>query len=365
MTKIPLSEPLFCGNELKYTTDCIKSTWVSSGKYIDKFEKSFATFCNTSQACAVSSGTSALHISALALGIKSGDEVIIPDLTYISTANIVSYIGAKPILVDVDRKTWTIDVTKIEEKITKKTKAIIPVHLYGHPADMGGVRSISRRYKLKIIEDACESLGALFRGKKVGSLSDAGCFSFSGNKIVTTGEGGMIVSNNSSFINKVEAIKSNYNDVRYHFFHSDIGHPFRYSNLSAALGLAQFENINKFIKIKIKNAETYSSYLDNLESIQLPAQASWAKNTYWLYGIILKKPNLRGKMMDYLLENGIQTRPFFTAMHNLPMYKTKEKFLNSEYLSKNGICLPSGLTLKQKDIEYVCSRIEKFLKKYA
>lgn len=365
MKTISLTNPLFSGNEIDYVTDCIKSNWVSSGKYVDEFEKKFAIFCDKTNACTTSSGTSALHLAAIALKIKSGDEVIVPDLTYVSTLNIVKYVGAKPVIVDVDRNVWTLDPSKIEKKITKKTKAIIVTHLYGHPADMDKINDIAKKHKLYIIEDACEAHGALYKGKKVGSLSNVGCFSFSGAKTITTGEGGMVVTRNISLMKKIRAIKSNFNDNNKHFFHSDIGYPYRYSNLQAALGLAQIEKIDQLINIKIKNAKLYNTFFKDVRGIQLPPDEPWAKNTFWLYGIILKKPGLRDKLMQHLKEINIQTRPFFVSLHKLPMYKSKEKCPNSVYLSENGICLPSGLTLRHADVEYVCTEVKKFLKKYA
>lgn len=365
MKPIPLTEPLFSGNEIDYITDCIKLNWVSAGKYVDEFEKKFATFCDGANACTSSSGTSALHLAAMALKIKRGDEVIVPDLTYISSLNIVKYVGAKPIIVDVDRDVWTLDPLKIEEKITKKTKAIIVVHLYGHPADMDKINYIAKKHKLYVIEDACEAHGALYKGKKVGSLSNVGCFSFSGAKIMTTGEGGMVVSRDASLMRAIRAIKSNFNDKNRHFFHSDIGYPYRFSNLQAALGLAQIEKIDQLISIKIKNAKLYKSFLKNVKGIQLPPDKSWARSIFWLYGIVLKKPGLRDKLMQYLKEINIQTRPFFVSAHKLPMYKNKEKYPNSVYLSENGICLPSGLSLRPADVKYICTGIKRFLKNYA
>ena len=244
MKKIPLEQPIFLGKEVEYVTDCIKSTWVSSGKYVDLFEKEFAKYCGVSYASTTSSGTTALHLLLLALNIKKGDEVIVPDLTYVSTANAVCYTGAKPVFVDVGREIWAIDPVGLEEKITKHTKAIIVVHLYGHPADMDSISLVAKKHKIVVIEDACQSQGAIYRGKKVGSLSKAGCFSFNAAKIITTGEGGIVVSNDKRLIEKIMAIKSNFKTPKQHFFHSSIGYPYRLTNIQAALGLAQIESIS-------------------------------------------------------------------------------------------------------------------------
>ncbi|MCL5432983.1 MAG: DegT/DnrJ/EryC1/StrS family aminotransferase [Patescibacteria group bacterium] len=365
MRKIAVTQPLFSGKEVEYVTDCIKSTWVSSGKYIELFEKKFATFCNTSYASTCSSGTTALHLVFLALKIKKNDEVIIPDLTYVSTANVIKYVGARPILVDVDRNIWTINPKKIEAKITKNTKAIVAVHLYGHPADMDSINLIAKKHNLIVIEDACEAHGALYNGKKVGSLSKVGCFSFSGAKIITTGEGGMIVSKDKDLMMRIESIRSNFIAKSRHFFHSDVGYPYRFTNIQAALGLAQLEKITTLMNIKIKNARIYNTLFKDEEVIQLPPQKSWAKNIFWLYSIVLKKSGLRDKLIYHLEEKGIQTRPFFVPIHKLPMYKNREKFPNSDFLSENGISLPSGLTLDSRDIERICNEVKIFLKTHA
>lgn len=365
MKQIPVSQPLFLGNEEKYVLDCIKSTWVSSGKYVDLFEKKFAKYCNVLYASTTSSGTTALHLLFLALKLKKGDEVIIPDLTYVSTTNAVYYTGAKPIFVDVDKDIWAIDPRKIEEKITKNTKAIVVVHLYGHPADMDSINSIAKKYKIAVIEDACQAHGASYKGKAVGSLGKAGCFSFSGAKIITTGEGGMIVSNDKDLIENVKSMKSNFTSKKKNFSHSNIGYTYRLTNLQAALGLAQLEKINLMEGIKIKNAKIYRDLLKDEKIIQLPPQKDWAKNVFWLYSIVLKKTGLRDKLIAYLKDKGIETRPFFVPMHKLPMYKQKGRFPNTEYLSRNGISFPSGLTLAVKDIEYICSGVKKFLKNHA
>jgi perosamine synthetase len=363
--KIPVTQPLFSGNEITYATNCITSTWLSAGKYVEEFEKKFAQFCNTSFALTSSSGTTALHLTLLGLGVTNGDEIIVPDLSYVSSTNAVYYIGATPVFIDVDLETWTIDPNKIEEKITKKTKAIIVVHLYGHPADMDKINAIAKKYKLIVIEDACEAHGALYKKEKVGSLSKIGCFSFSGAKTITTGEGGMIVSNDAHLMQKIQGIKSNFTNNKRHFYHSAIGYPYRYTNIQAAIGLAQLEKLNDLINIKIKNAEIYNNLLREVDIIQLPPQKSWAKNVFWLYSIVLKKPGLRDKLMNYLGESGIQTRPFFVPMHKLPMYKHSGKYPVTAYLAENGMNLPSGLTLDKKDIEYVTSRVKTFLKTHA
>ena len=365
MNKIPVADPIFNGNEIKYLSDCIKTSWVSSGKFVTRFEENFANFCNTKYASATSNGTTALHLLLVALGIKPGDEVLVPDLTYVSSANAVSYTGAKPVFVDVDREIWAIDPEKIEQKITKKTKAILVVHLYGHPADMDKINSIAKKHKLIVIEDACQVHGALYKGKKAGSLSKAACFSFSGAKIITTGEGGMIVTSDRTLSKRINEIKSNFTSRKKNFYHSDIGYNYRMTNLQGAVGVAQLEKIESKIKTKIKNAKLYTKLLKDTDLLQLPVEKPWAKNTYWLYSVVLKKSGLRNKLAEHLKSKGIETRPFFVPMHKLPMYKEKEKFENSEFLAANGISFPSGLSLNPEQIEYICTEIKRFIKKNA
>lgn len=361
---IPVSGPIFFGNEIKYVTESVKSTWVRSGRYVDQFEKEFAKFCNVSYASSTSNGTSALHLLFLALNLKQDDEVIVPDMTYVASANAAVYVGAKPVFVDVDKDTWTISPEKIEEKITKKTKLIEAVHLYGHPADMGSINKIAKKHKITVIEDACQAHGALYKNNKVGSLSKAACFSFSGAKIITTGEGGMITTNDRNLHKRITDINNDFMDKDRKFFHTDVGYNFRLTNLQAALGLAQLENIDKLISKKIEHAKIYSQLLKNQEILQLPAEKPWAKNVFWLYSVVLKKTNLRNKMMEYLINDGIETRPFFVPMHRLPMYKQKGNFPNSDYLAANGLSFPSGVGLKKEEIEYICTRVKKFIKKY-
>lgn len=365
MNKIPVADPIFNGNEIKYLTECIKTSWVSSGKFVATLEEKFADFCGTRYACATSNGTSALHLLLVALGIKEGDEVLVPDLTYVSSANAVAYTGAKPVFVDVDKEIWAMDPEKIEKKITKKTKAILVVHLYGHPADMDKINSIAKKHKLIVLEDACQVHGALYKGRKAGSLSKAACFSFSGAKIMTTGEGGMITTNDKALVKRINDIRSNFTSKKKNFYHSSIGYNYRMTNLQGAVGVAQLEKIESKLRIKIRNAKTYTKFLKDVDLLQLPVEKPWAKNTYWLYSIVLKKRGLRDKLAEYLKSKGIETRPFFVPMHKLPMYKTREKLVNTEYLAANGISLPSGLSLTSAQIEYICSEIKNFIKKNA
>ncbi|MBI5206740.1 MAG: DegT/DnrJ/EryC1/StrS family aminotransferase [Candidatus Firestonebacteria bacterium] len=362
MRKIPVSEPFLGGNELKYVTDCIKTNWISSiGTYVTKFEDMFKKFCGTKYALATSNGTVALHLAIEVLGIKSGDEVLVPDLTFVATANIVTYAKAKPVFVDIDPVTWTIDIKDMEKKITKNTKAVIPVHLYGHPANMKEIVVLCRKYNLKIIEDAAESHGALFNGKCVGSFGDFGAFSFYGNKIITTGEGGMLVTNSNKLYQEAKLLRNHGMSEKKKYWHPRIGYNYRMTNIQAAIGVAQMENINKIISRKRKIASLYNKLLKDIQGITTPAEASWAFNVYWMYSILVNKEyGMNSVQLQKKLDlSGIETRPFFYPLHNMPSYETREKFPVTERISSQGINLPSSPLLKDEEIEYITDVIRK------
>jgi|TARA_B100000959_G_C14986673_1_gene625919 perosamine synthetase len=362
--KIPVAAPKFLGNEIDYVTDCVKSTWISSqGEYVSRFEESFSKYCGVNHGVSTSSGTTALHLALATLDLKPDDEVIIPSFTMIATANSVSYTGAKPVLVDSEPKFWNIDVNKIEEKINKKTKVIMPVHTYGHPCDMDVIHKLAKDYGLYVIEDAAEAHGAEYKGKKTGSLSDIACFSFYANKIITTGEGGMLVTNNEELAKKSITLRAHSFSADMHFWHRHIGFGYRLSSLQAAVGLAQLENIEKFVNIRRNNAHLYSKLLGEIKGITLPPEAEWAKNVYWMYSILIEDnfgmdlDTFMSKLRDY----GIDSRTFFYPIHIQPIYK--DKYLNEIFpvaneLSKKGINLPSGNNLEKKQIEYIVSCIK-------
>lgn len=362
MKKIPLIEPVFQGNEQRYVADCIKSTWISRGKYIDTFEEKFAKFCEAKYATTVVNGTAALHLLLASMRIKEGDEVILPTLTFIATANAISYLRARPVFVDSELETWNIDPKKIEAAITKKTKAIIVVHIYGHPANMGEIENIAKKHEIMVIEDACEAHGARYKGKRVGSLGKASVFSFYGNKIITTGEGGMIVSNDQELIKRANYLKSQAMEEKGKYFHNEIGYNYRFTNLQASIGLAQLENIEKVIAAKKRNARIYTSLLKNSEYIILPPEKPWAENVFWLYSIIVNKQHFRNKLILFLQKEGVETRPFFEPIHTFKMYKTDGDFKQSEFLGSNGLSLPSSYSLTEKEIRFICHKIIKFLK---
>ena len=361
MISIPVYEPFLNKSELERVRDCVKSGWISSlGRGIDKFEDGFSRFCGAKYGIATSSGTAALHLSLVSLDIGKGDEVIVPTLTFVATANVVSYTGAKPVFLDSDTSSWNIDPNKIRKAINKKTKAIIPVHLYGHPANMGHIMDIARKYNLFVIEDAAEAHGALYKGKKVGSFGRASCFSFYGNKIITTGEGGMVLTNSLELDKKLRSLRDHGMSKFRQYYHSKIAFNYRLTNIQAAIGLAQLEKIDVIIQRKIENALFYNKLLNDIEGLNLPPEEVWAKNVYWMYSILIGK-NFRlsrDGLMKKLKERGIDTRPFFIPMHRLPPYKCKGDFPVAERLSLQGMNLPSSPNLKKKDIKYVCETIK-------
>ncbi len=358
---IPVSEPNFKGNELKYVTDCINSNWISSiGKYVSKFEEVFARFCGTTYAVSTCNGTTALHLALLSLDISEGDEVIVPDLTFVATANAVAYCGAKPVFVDVDPRTWNIDPSKIYEKITGRTKAIIVVHLYGLPCDMDAIIKIARSNNLKIIEDAAEAHGAEYKGKRVGSIGDIGVFSFYGNKIVTTGEGGMITTSDPKLVEDIKMLRDHAMSKTRRYWHTALGYNYRITNVQAAIGVAQMEQIDSFIETKRRNAALYNSLLQDVRGITLPPEVDLCKNVYWMYSVLIEDDFgvTRDEVIERLMKNGIETRPFFYPLHQLPMYKGEFVCFEAEELSRKGINLPSATTLTEGEIRTVCAALD-------
>jgi len=356
---IPVYEPWIGNLELEYVVECVKSTWISSiGEYITKFEDGFSDFCGVKYGVSCSNGTSALHLALSALDIGKGDEAIMPALTFIATANAVTYTGTKAVFVDSDPNTWNIDPERIEEHISKNTKVIIPVHLYGHPAEMGAICDIAEDHGLYVIEDATEAHGAEYKGKKTGSLGDIGCFSFYGNKIITTGEGGMLVTEDGKLAEKAMYLRDHAMSAQRRYWHEHIGFNYRMTNIQAAIGLAQLERIDEVIQMKRRNAQIYNSFLKDVEGVTTPPEKRWAKNVYWMYSVLIETIH-RDALMEELREQEIDTRPFFHPIHLLPPYTNHDTRLPvAEQLSRKGVNLPSSATLQYKDIEYVCTTIK-------
>jgi len=364
---IPVCEPTLKGNELKYVTNAVKTGWISSsGQFIKSFEDKFSEYCNANFGVSCSSGTAAIHLAIESLGIGKSHEVIIPDFTMIAACNSVIYSGARPVLVDSERKTWNIDPGLIEDKINEKTKAIMVMHTYGHPCDMDVINKIAKEHGLYVIEDAAEAHGAEYKGKKIGSLGDVACFSFYANKIITCGEGGMVVTNNEKIAKKAANLRT-HAFGKNRFMHEDFGFNYRMTNLQAAIGLAQTEKIDELVQSRINNAKAYTKLLKNIKGITTPPKASWAKNVYWMYGILVEKNfKLNSiELQEKLKENGIDTRAFFSGMHKQPVYQGKNElfpdtsgsFPISEELEEKGLYLPSSSHLTQNEIEIVVNVI--------
>lgn len=361
---IPVAEPSITQKEIEYVLDAVKSGWVSSlGGYITKFEQEFAKYIGVKYALTTSNGTVALHLALVSLGIKQGDEVLVPDLTFVATANAVAYTGATPVFVDVDPETWCIDPYDARKKITSKTKAIIPVHLYGHPADMDSINELAQEYNLFVIEDAAEAHGAEYKGKKVGGLGTCGVFSFYGNKIITTGEGGMITTNDENLYERAKYLRDHAMSKEKRYWHTEIGYNYRMTNIQAALGLAQLERIEDLISKKRTIFSWYKELLNDLEGIRLNPEKEWAKNVYWMVCLVIDREgdSIRDELMLKLKEKGIDSRPFFYPMSSLVMYGGVAKNMVTKYLSERGINLPSGVSLKREDVEWITSNVVRII----
>jgi len=366
MTKfIPVSEPSITQREIDYVTDAMKSGWVSSlGEYINQFERKFAEYIGATYALTTSNGTTALHLALVALGVKEGDEVIVPDLTFIATASAVTYTRATPVFVDIEEDTWCIDPETIMQAITSKTKAIIPVHLYGHPADMDPIIEIASKYNLFIIEDAAEAHGAEYKGRKVGGFGNCGIFSFYGNKIITTGEGGMITTNDQELYEKAKLLRDHAMSNARRYWHTEIGYNYRITNLQGALGLAQLERIHELIEKKRQIFHYYETFLGDVEGLRLNLEKEWAKTVYWMVCLVLNR-NFgikRDQLAVKLREKGIDTRPFFYPMSQMPMFKGYKINPVAYQTSQKGLNLPNGINLTIKDIERICTTTKTILK---
>lgn len=364
---IPVCEPLLNGREMAYVTECMETNWISSaGKFISLFEEKFSAYCNVPYGVACSNCTTGLHMSYTALGIGPGDEVIIPDFTLIVSANTVILAGAKPVLVDVDPRTWCIDASKIEEKITPRTKAIMVVHMYGHPCDMEAICAIAKRHNLAVIEDCAQAHGAEINGKKAGSFGDLSCFSFYGNKILTTGEGGMVLCRDEKLLRKLKLLRDQgFQDPR--FVHEVMGFNYRLTNIQAAIGVAQTEMVEDKVAGKRRIGATYNELLAGNPYFTLPYEEPWAKNVYWMYGILIDESFgvERDELMKKLKAKGVDTRAFFCGMHLQPVFKgADERFPDitgaypvSADLWKRGLYLPSGLSLTRAQMEEVVEKL--------
>jgi perosamine synthetase len=369
--QVPLIQPALDGNELEYVTDCIKTGWISSqGKFVRKFEDSFGAYVGNYNTLAVCNGTVALHLALVTLGIGPGDEVIVPDLTFAASVNAVLYVGATPVLVDIDPYTLALDVDAVELALTERTRAIIPVHLYGHPADMSRVTNLAKKYNLLIIEDCAEAIGSLYEGKHVGNFSDVAIFSFFGNKTITTGEGGMLIFKDPVMKERAVILRDHGMSKERRYWHDLVGYNYRLTNIQAAIGVAQMERVGNFIEKKRWNASQYNKRLSSVKGLRLPGEFGEVVSSYWFYTVILpiELASVRDDILKLMIESGVESRPTFYPMHSMPPYapfvKNGQTFPVSEMIAKAGISLPSGVNMNEADVDKVCVVLTKIVAKY-
>lgn len=372
---IPVNEPLLGERELELVTDCVRSGWISSaGRYLDEFEQGWANYCGRRHGIAVSNGTTALVAAVAALDLKPGDEVIMPSFTIISCALAVVYAGGTPVLVDSDPDTWCPDAEAMVERIGLRTRAIMPVHIYGHPVDMDPVLAAAERDGLRIIEDAAEVHGAEYYSarsgawRRCGSLGDLSTFSFYANKLLTTGEGGMVVTDDDELAEFVRRYRNLCFVPPRRFVHHELGNNYRMTNLQAALGVAQLERMDEIVARKRWMGQAYGERLRDIEAIQLPVEREWARQVYWMYGLVLRDdvPFDAFELADRLAAAGVQTRPFFVGMHEQPALHARGLFAGESYpvaerLARRGLYLPSGLTLTEEQVDGVSVALHRVL----
>ena len=371
MSFISVNEPLLNGNEKKYLCECIDTGWISSeGPFVREFEEKMSKKVGRKFGIAVSNGTAALEVAVQALGIGEGDEVIMPTFTIISCAMAVTKLGAVPVFVDSDIDTWNMKVDEIEDKITDKTKAIMIVHLYGLPVETDKVLALAKKYNLKVIEDAAEMHGQTYNGQPCGSFGDISTFSFYPNKHITTGEGGMVVTDSEELAERCRSLRNLCfrKDVRY--VHDEISDNYRFTNLQAAIGLAQLERLDEFVERKRNMGRYYTEKLKDIDGLKFPMEKTdYAENIYWVYGLVLDRSiNADNKTVQKLLsEEGIGSRTFFWCMHEQPVYRNmglfeEENYLNAEYLARKGFYIPSGLALTREQMDIVIDKVVKVMK---
>ncbi len=378
---IPLSVPVVAGNEWQYVKECLDTGWVSSvGSYVDRLEKMVAEYCGVKHAVATVNGTAALHLSLLACGVEPGDEVIVPTLTFIAPVNVVTYCGASPVFMDCRPETLCLDIDKLatflkqecyldqtgqllNKTTKKKIKAIIPVHIFGHPVELAPLMALAKKYNLMVIEDASESIGSTYQGKQTGSFGCIGCFSFNGNKIITTGGGGMVVTNDPQLAAKIKHLSTQAKKDSFEYDHDQVGYNYRLTNVLAAIGVAQMEQLPKYLSCKADNAAKYKEQLANLDQVSFLWPQSWAKINFWFYTLQVpakdKKP-----LMQTLLANNIQVRPIWKLMHTLPMYKNAQTYSMEAAPIAYETCinLPCSVNLAATDIDFVTSLIKRYFK---
>lgn len=366
---IPVSEPLLDERALSYVEEAVRTGWISSeGHFIAEFERRWADYCGVTHGVAVCNGTAGLELAMAALALPAESEVILPSFTIISCAAAVLRTGCRPVLVDCEPDTWCLDVAEVRRKITSKTRAIMPVHIYGHVADMTPLMELAREFNLAIVEDAAEAHGAECDGRRAGGIGTVGCFSFYANKIVTTGEGGMIVTNDGKLADRARSLRNLAFRREQRFLHTEIGYNFRMTNLQAAIGLAQVERIEDHLARKRRMAALYHERLSPIEGIRLPVERPNVKNVYWMYGVVLEDSIAidAAALAVQLKEQGVDTRPFFVGMHEQPALRELGLFAGESYpvterIARRGLYLPSGLGLGESEIDQVCEAVKRCL----
>jgi len=375
---ISVNEPLFGQRESEYVTDCIRTGWISSaGRYIDQFENQWAAYCGRRYGIGVSNGTVALQAAVACLGLKPGEEVIVPTFTIISCALAVVYGGGVPVLVDCDPRTWCMDVAQVKQRITDRTRAVMPVHIYGHPVNMDPILDLAETHGLAVIEDAAEVHGAEYltgrhtthpTWRRCGSFGTLSCFSFYANKLITTGEGGMVLTDDPELADKLRSMRNLCFQSTRRFHHEELGFNFRLTNLQAAVGVAQLERIEEIIARKRWVGHEYNRRLGGIKNLQLPAEEPWARNVYWMYGVVLaEEAGMDASVFaERLKQRGIETRPFFLGLHEQPAFHQRGLFLRerhpvAERIARQGLYLPSGLALTEEQIARVCDTVHEVL----
>ncbi len=364
--RIPIYQPDLSGNEKAYVNECLDTSWISSrGRFVKEFEEKFGEFVGTQHSASVCNGTVALHVALLALGVGPGDEVIVPTLTYIASVNAITYTGAKPVFVDSVRSTWQIDPEDVRRNITPRTKAILPVHLYGQACDMDALMAIAAEHRLFVVEDCAEAFGTLYKGRHVGTFGDISTFSFFGNKTITTGEGGMVVSNDKTLIERARHMKGQGLAEHREYWHDVVGYNYRMTNIEAAIGLAQLERAREFIDGKRKLAGLYADGLAGLP-VEIHGEAADTTHTYWMISILVEQAERRDALRAHLTSAGIETRPLFYPVHTMPMYAHNyRKHRVAEDLAWRGINLPSWPGLSAEQVRYITTSIAEFYKNAA
>jgi perosamine synthetase len=361
---IQVCQPSLNGNEKKYVNECLDGNWISSaGRFIRAFEDAFARACQTKYGVACTSGTSALHLALATMDLQPGDEVIIPTFTMIATVNAVAYMGATPVLADSEPATWNIDLSQVEDLITTKTRLVIPVHTYGHPVDMNPLMALANKHGFSVLEDAAEAHGATYEGRKAGSLGHAAAFSFYANKIISTGEGGMITTNDGDFAKICRTLRDHAFCPERHFWHKFRGFNYRMTNLQAAIGLAQVEQLDDLVAQRRTNAARYNEFLAEIPGIVLPPEAPNVENVFWMYSILVGDEfgMTRDQLRWVLADKGIETRTFFIPIHFQPIYHAifkGQRYPVAEDLCRRGLYLPSSSSLSEREIRYVARAIK-------